>query len=323
MVDLSKLKNLVEWPKHRSEIEAAVLDLIRPLRRDKLDRQIKTIDEIEFRGYSRRRINYFVDPWERVSAWLFIPSGKEEVPALLCCHQQAPQGKDECAGLEGDSRLAFAQHYATLGYATLAVDCPTVSDRTSSRRPAYDTKNFYKDNPEMSLLGKMLCDHMAALDVFPELQRVDTARIGVVGHGMGGMNALLLAAFDDRVQACVSSCGFTRFATDKDLTKRWASDEGIMLLPGLTDENYEGGKLPFDWEHIIALAAPSAAFIINNLSDAELPNPKSCQKAVNLASKVYKLLGAGSAIDIFSHHDGHCVTPETLELADEWFERWL
>lgn len=321
MVDLAKLKNLMEWPVMRGQIEKEVRSVLGNVRPEPVDLQIKVVDEVDFRGYSRRRINFFVDQWDRISAWLFIPDGKEETPGILCCHQQVPQGKDETAGLEGDPRMALAQHYAELGYATLAIDCLTAGERTASRKPAYDTRAFCKENPKLSFAGKMLLDHMRAISVFDEIKRVDTARLGVVGHGLGGFNALLLAAFDDRVQACVASCAFTRFATDKN-PGYWVQHEEMSLMPGLASL-IEKGEYPFDWEHIIALAAPSAVLILNSLSDSFFSNPRSSQKAVTNASKIYKLLGATAALDHFGHHDGHRLTPETLEAADEWFERWL
>ena len=321
MIDLAKLKHLGEWPDMRRRIEEDVRGVIGPVRPDKLDLQLKTVDEVDFRGYTRRRVNFFVDSWDRIAGWLFIPDGKEEFPALLCCHDRAPQGKDEAAGLEGDPRLAFAPHFAELGYVTLAIDCPGAGDRAPARKPPYHTASFYKDNPKRSFLAKMLSDHMAALDVFSELKRVDSARVGVIGHGLGGLNALMLAAFDNRVQACVSSCGFTRFATDKEL-ERWFDQDGMSLLPKL--EAHAAAKdFPFDWEHILAMSAPSAILVISSLSDALFSNPRSCQKAVTQASKVYKLLGAAAALGHYGHHDGHRVTPETTEVADEWFERWV
>lgn len=321
MTDLTKLKSPTGWPEMRKIIEEGVAALLGPIPRERIEVQVKTVDEVEFRGYVRRRINYFVDNWDRIAAWLFVPEGKEESPAILCCHQEVPQGKEEPAGLEGDARLAFAQHYAELGYVTLAPDCVTAGERVSSRAKAYDTKSFYKDNPKVSLAGRMLADHMYALDVFRELKRVDTARVGVIGHGLGAFNALMLAAFDDRIQACVASCGFTRFETDKE-PYRWASDDGVLLLPNLKCM-IQAGEFAFDWEHVLALAAPSPTLVITALTDALYANPKSCQKAVTLAKRVYKLLGAANALDHFAHHDGHRITPETLEVADEWFERWL
>lgn len=320
MVDLSKVKNSSQWLEMRQEVEASVLQVIGQLPKDRVELQMKTVDEIEYPGYVRRRVNFFVDSWDRIAAWLFIPEGKEEIPAILCCHQEIRSGKDEPAGLDGESRLAFAQHYAELGYVTLAPDTVLAGDRLAAKKTAYDSKGFYKDNNKLSLAGKMLSDHLQAMDVFTDMKRVDPARVGVVGHGLGAFNALLLAAFDDRVRACVASCGFTRFATDKE-PERWLREE-LKLMPAL-EPYLESKEFPFDWEHILALAAPSAVLAIASLNDGPLANPKSVQKAVTLANPIYKVLGASSALSHYGHHDGHRVTPETQELADEWFDRWL
>lgn len=322
MVDLTKIKTAAEWAGKRSEIEQRVQGVLGEMPRPKLDLQVKTVDEVEYPGYVRRRINYFVDPWERVAAWLFIPEGKEEVPAILCCHSQVPQGKDEQAGLEGESRLAFAQYYAERGFVTLAPDCLTAGDRVSSRRQPYDSRSFYKDHPKSSMAGKMLHDHLRAVDVFNESKRVDTARIGVVGHGMGGMNALLLAAFDDRVRACVASSAFTRFSTEKEMERWTGGEEGLALLPGLK-AYVEKKDYPFDWEHLLALAAPSAVLVVNSQTEEPLPQAKSVGKAVSQAAHVYKLLRAPGALDQFAHPDGDRITGATQEVMDEWFDRWL
>lgn len=321
MVNLAKIKNLTEWPTIRGEIEATVRQVLGALPKERVELQTKTVDEMQFTGYVRRRINYFVDEWERVSAWLFVPDHKDEMPGIVCCHHMTPHGKDECAGFDGEPLLSFAQHYAELGYVTLAADTITAGDRVSSGLAPYDTKSFYKDFPKMSALGKMLSDHMHAVDALCEVKRVDSARIGVVGHGLGAQNALLLTAFDERVQACVASCGFTRFANDKD-PGRWARDNGFVLLP-LLREAIKAKKFPFDWEHILALCAPSPTLVVTALNDSEFPATKSCEKAVEAASTVYKLLGAAEAMDILTHNDGHRMTPDALQRADEWFERWL
>jgi hypothetical protein len=138
---------------------------------------------------------------------------------------------------------------------------------------------------------------------------------------MGGYNALVLAAFDERVQCCVSSCGFTRFADDKH-PERWASNNGFVQLPQLKG-HIDKRSYPFDWEHVLALAAPSPTLIITAVNDEKLSGTKSCEKALKLAKNVYRLLGAAGALDQYKHRDGHTVTEDTLERADDWFERWL
>jgi dienelactone hydrolase len=321
MVNLAKVSCLAAWPAVRSEIEAVVLAALGPMPKERIELQTKTVDEMQFSGYVRRRVNYFVDEWERVSAWLFVPDRRDEVPAIICCHRMTPPGKDEIAGLDGDPTLAFAQHYAELGYVTIAPDCITAGDRVSTGLAPYDTKSFYKDNPKMSAMGKMLSDHLCTVDVLCETKRADGERMGVIGHGLGAQNALFLSAFDERIKACVASCGFTRFANDKD-PERWARDAGFVYFPQFR-EAVKTREFPFDWEHILALAAPSPTLLLTALNDSEFPNTRSCEKAVQLAGNIFQLLGAEEALSIFLHDAGHRVPPEAIEAADEWFDRWL
>lgn len=321
MHDLGKLKSLSEWPAIRSSIESAVGEIVGEIPKERVDLQLKIQDEMSFPGYTRKRISYFVTDWERVSAWLFVPEGKDEVPAVLCCHQTVPQGKDEPAGIEGDPKLAFARHYAELGYVTMAPDTIAAGDRVPHRHEPFDTRSFYKDFPHMSAIGKMVADHSRALDVLCETKRVDPARLGVVGHSLGAYNGLFLAGYDERVQCCVASCGFTRFADDRT-PERWVRNEGFVHLPKLK-EAVEKKRYPFDWEHLLARVAPCPTLIVTALNDDTFSNTKSCAKAVKLAKVVYRLLGAAGALDHYTHSDGHCVTPGVLEVADDWFERWL
>ncbi len=321
MQDLAKLKTNTEWRAVRVEVERLLLGALGDSSRDRAELQVKTLDETSYPGYTRRRISYFVDEWERVSAWLFVPEGRDEVPGILCCHRMIARGKDECAGIDAGPMLAFAKHYAELGYVTLAPDCITSGERVPHGMKAYDTRSFYKDYPKMSAIGKMLLDHAHALDALCETKRVDSARIGVVGHGLGACNALLLAAFDERVQACVAYNGFTRFADDKE-PGRWAGEEGPVLWPQLGDA-IKKRVFAFDWEHILALCAPSPTLVLTALNDPALSNTKSCEKAGKLAKCVYKLLGAADALEQVSHSEGAEMTPELVLQADDWFERWL
>lgn len=321
MVDLSAVKDAVDWSRARKEIVESLDRLLGQRIAKRADLQLNVVDEIEFPHYIRQRVNYFVDDWTRVSAWMFLPKHQEESPAILCCHQECRQGKDEPAGLQGNGRMAFATHFAERGYVTLAPDCITAGERISSRSEAYDTELFYKDHPETSLLGKMLDDHLHALDVLEGEHKVDSARIGVIGHGLGGTNALMLAATDGRVQSCVASCGFTRFSSDPAV-ERWVSEKGINLLPNLRAA-IEHRDFELDWEHLIALTAPSAVMVITAMGASAHANPESCAEAVAQVEKLYKFFGAPRAIEHFEHNDGHQMTYEGLDMADDWFERWL
>ncbi len=239
----------------------------------------------------------------------------------MCCHDASSFGKDIPAGLQGDELLAFARHYAELGYITIAPDCLTAGERVLSGLEPLKTRNFYKDHPRASLLGKMLYDHMHAVDALCETKGVDPARIGVIGHGFGGFNALMLAAFDERIQSSVSSCGFTRFHDDPN-PERWVDNDGFVSIPKLK-HHLESREFPWDWEHILALAAPNPTLVLTALNDDILANTSSCKDAVDAASKVYTMLGRAEAIHQSRHKEGRIVGQAQIDEADEWFERWL
>jgi dienelactone hydrolase len=321
MIDLRKLKNPLDWIQARKEIESSILKVLGRLPKERADLQLKVIDEETFPGYTRRRVNYFVSEWERITAWLFLPDRRDPAPAIVCCHSEHPEGKAETAGLTGDRLMALARHYAEQGFATIAPDSATAGERVSPGKDAYDTTNFYKDWPKGSLLGKMMWDYTCALYALSDMPGVDAARMGVVGHGLGGACALLIAAFDERVQVCVSSCGFTRFQDDKN-PGRWIQDGDCVLLPNL-EEAISSKDFPFDWEHVLALAAPTPTLLVTSLKDEKLSNTKSCQKAADAAKNVYRMLGAEKALENWTHSDGRTLTIEALDTADTWFERWL
>ena len=322
MEDIKGLKGVGAWPKMRQSIETSIQSVIGKPKKDSIDLQVKVMDELDCPGYARRRVNYFVDEWGRVAAWMFVPEGGYEKPAIVCCHPRSAMGKDELAGFEGgDPNLALAKYFAERGYVTIAPDCITSGDRIYSRQEAFNTKTFSKEHPKSTLMGKMLADHIKCVDLLSESEDVDPARIGVLGHGLGGANALMLGAFDDRVCTVVSSCGFTRFSDDPN-PERWVEDEGCELMPQL-GAALKKKKLPFDWEHVIALIAPSPTLLITALNDEKLPKTSSCEAAVKEARTIYKLLGAKDAIGNFTHKEGHSMPLEALDASLEWMDRWL
>lgn len=322
MADLGELKTVADWPKARPKLEKEIAAYLGKFPRERADLQIKTMDESVRGRVIRRRVNYFIDEWERVSAWLFIPEDhRDELPAILCCHDKVPQGKDEAAGIDGDPNLAFAHHYADLGYVTLAPDAVVAGERVANGAEPYDTKAYYKEKPPLSVLGKMLVDHMQALTVLEDFKAVDPARLGVIGHGLGGLNAVMLAAFDERIRACVASCPFARFAED-ERPERWIDDAGYALLPKLKDE-VNAKAFPWDWEHVLALAAPNPTLIFAALNDEILSNPKSIETAVKSAATVYKLLGRPEDLRLKTHQKGRIMNRALTDEADAWFERWL
>ncbi len=252
---------------------------------------------------------------DRVPAYLLIPhslQGGSSAPAVLCLHQTIRIGKAEPAGLGGSSDLDYALELARLGYVTLAPDYPRFGD--------------YQINPYAlgyaSATMKGIVNHRRAIDLLQTLPEVDPERIGVVGHSLGGHNALFLAAFDSRVRAVVTSCGFNAFRhyCGGDLTG--GSHQGYM--PRIAQRyGSEASRMPFDFTEVLGILAPRPVFISAPVGDHnfEIAGVKEC---IQSALPVYERLFKSSDRLVWQHPEvGHEFPPQVRREAYGFFEEWL
>ena len=198
-------------------------------------------------------------------------------PAVLCLHQTIAIGKDEPAGLGQNRELAYARELAERGYVTLAPDYPNFGEYKL---------NVY-DLGYASATMKAIWNNLRAIDLLCSLDEVDPTRIGVIGHSLGGHNAIFTALFDDRIKAVVSSCGFNAFPSYyKGNIAGW-SHQGYM--PRLRARyGLDLKKVPFDFPELIAALAPRAFFTNSPLHDAnfEVEGVRAC---ITAAQPVYEL----------------------------------
>ena len=252
---------------------------------------VETLDEATFEdGTVRKKVRFASEGDDRVTAWLFLPSAAAggRRPAVLCLHQTTAIGKDEPAGLGGLPNLHYALELAQRGFVTLAPDYPSFGEH------AYD---FAASSwPSGSL--KAVWDNMRAVDLLAELPQVDPDRIGCIGHSLGGHNAIFTAVFDDRLEAIVSSCGFTPFRHYKkgDLTG-WTSPRYMPRIAG--EFGRDPARMPFDFPQIIAALAPRGLFVNAPLHDDNF-DCDGVKEALAAASPAYAAKGAAGRL--VAHH---------------------
>ena len=289
-----------DWQIRRAHILAHFQEVTGPLpggeRRVLLD--IKTSEIIDEPGYVRKKISFATEPGDRVGAWLFIPRGaKAKRPAMLCLHQTTKIGKDEPAGLGGKVNLRYAKELAEHGYVAIAPDYP----------------NFGESKVDPYALGyvsatmKGIWNHMRAVDVLTTLAEVDPDRIGVIGHSLGGHNAIFVGLFDDRIKAVVSSCGFNSFAHYYHGNIAGWSHSGYM--PRLKSKyELDLTQVPFDFPELVAALAPKAFFTNSPTRDANFA-VEGVKEAIESARPVYQLLGASERL-VAIHPDADHDFPE-------------
>src|SRR5690606_1478534 len=166
---------------------------------------IQILDSQKEESYTRHNITFTVAEAEHLPAYLYVPQQKGEpkkLAAMLVLHGTGDLGKQLVDGKSPKSNRALAKELAQRGYVVIAPDYPSMGDLKDY--------NFEKDRYESATM-QAIFNHMRSIDLLQERQDVDPERIGVIGHSLGGHNAIFLGAFDTRLKVVVSSCGWTPF----------------------------------------------------------------------------------------------------------------
>ena len=113
---------------------------------------------------------------------------------------------------------------------------------------------------------KGILNHRRAIDLLQSLPEVDPDRIGVIGHSLGGHNTLFLSAFEPRVRAAATSCGFNAFGQyyGGDL-KGWSHRGYMPRIARLYGS--DAARMPFDFTEVLGILAPRPVFISAPVGD--------------------------------------------------------
>ncbi|MCD9025300.1 dienelactone hydrolase family protein [Cohnella silvisoli] len=313
-----------KWETKRNEIEQRVRALIGTIP----DPHLVQFNVISERQLSDRvilqNICYSTYDDDLVSAYLLIPTGfsQKRFPAVLALHQTAACGKDEVVGMKGDHELAYGLELAERGFVVLAPDILTAGDRIFPGYEAFQTSPFEEKYPDWSMIGKMLCDHRHGVQLLSGLEYVDAERIGAIGHSLGGYNAFFLSAFEPRIRATVSSCGFSSFAGDPT-PQRWGlRKEWFTHFPALSPW-LARGEIPFEFNEVVALTFPRAYFNWSTQNDAIFPHWQYAGKAMMTVQELYESLEQPNKFVSLIGSGKHEFPQEIRIMAYEWLKNQL
>lgn len=285
---------------------------------------VQTLDSHEEETYVRHNILFTVAANEKLPAYLYVPkqNGKpKKLAAMLVLHGTGDLGKRL---VDGESRLAnraHAKELAQRGYVVIAPDYPSMGDLKDH--------NFKSDRYESGTM-KAIFNHMRSVDLLLSRDDVDANRIGVIGHSLGGHNAIFAGAFDPRLKVIVSSCGWTPFAyydigvaSSENYGGRlgpWAQERYMPLIRG--KYALDGQKIPFDFPEIIASLAPRYFFSNSPLNDANF-NVMGVKKGAELISEAYNQSRSSDKFLMQYPDAGHDFPPDTRLAAYEFIDKAL
>lgn len=306
------VSSLKEWGIRRAHILKGMMAAMGPLpgpeHRVPLD--IEIVSEEMTESYRRLKLTYAADESDRVPAYLLIPTRpSQRKPAVLCLHQTTPLAKDEPAGTHPDAAWPYAHELALRGFVCIVPDYPSFGEH------AYD----FRAHPEYaSGTMKAIWDNIRAVDLLESLPEVDRDRIAVIGHSLGGHNALFTAAFEQRIRAVICSCGFTGFQDYyKGKIAPWAQDRYMPRISTVYGNDPE--KVPFDFYEVLAALAPRPVFVNAPLRDANF-DCDGVKKILTAIEPVYALHNARDRIKAVHPDCEHSFPADIRQAAYQWLE---
>ncbi len=312
-----QVKTTADFERRRQDIIVGLEAAFGPLPdRSKLGTvkfQVVAGSRSETEKYSREKLKIEVEESDSMLAWLLVPKGlKKRVPGVIAIHQtNGKHGKDEVAGISGLKNLHYGLELVERGYVVIAPDYPTLGEYV------YD---FDKDR-YLSGSMKGIWNHMRCVDLLSAHESVDPQRIAAIGHSLGGHNSIFLAVFDPRVQAVVTSCGWTPMHDYYGgKLKGW---DGPRYAPRIrTAYELNPNRVPFDFYELIAALAPRAFFTCSPVHDDNFA-VAGVKKAMPVVREVYALFSAADRLEARYPECGHDFPTEVREESYRFLDKVL
>ncbi|MFM7925631.1 MAG: alpha/beta hydrolase family protein, partial [Planctomycetaceae bacterium] len=198
---LQPIRTAQEWQLRRQQILLGMQEAMGPLpqRNTGLPFDVRVSEERMIGAVRRVTLTIAVDsPTDRLALDLYLPAALAEsvtgqnlttatgkrTAAMLALHPTGDAGKRIVAGEAGRPGRQYGIELAQRGYIVAAPDYPSFGDLKS-----YD---FAADSYQSGTM-KAIVNHLRCTDFLVSLGFTDAARLGVIGHSLGGHNAIFHA----------------------------------------------------------------------------------------------------------------------------------
>lgn len=243
------------------------------------------------------------------------PEAESPVPAVVVpfYFPEAMLGFELDSGepLPGYAGIDFIHQLVERGFACICADAYHLtyveSDRARDdfRRWQEAADKLNADWPEWCGVGKLVSDTRLLLDLLCEDEKIDSSRIAIAGHSLGGKMAFYTGFLDTRIKAVIASdFGLPWDSTNWDRAWYWGEKLSLFLDAGLTNADFicECGAKPF--------------FLIAGEADTE------ASSGMVLSTGLYGNDGDPD-FQFINHATGHRPPQWTLDLAWDWLQKVL
>ena len=193
-----------------------------------------------------------------------------------------------------------------------------------------DSEAFIEAYPQydFSCLARWAWAGMRAVDYLYTLPEVDKQKIAIAGHSRNGKQALLAAAFDERIGAVAASSGNTGECDPWRYTSDIFANESIEQITGSFPHwfhprlRFFAGrehKLPVDQNMLMAMVAPRGLLMYSAYSESE-GNGFGFEQAYRSVKQVYRFLDQPEHAGLYLRAGEHPTTAGDIENFMDFFD---
>ncbi|HRH98892.1 MAG TPA: alpha/beta hydrolase family protein, partial [Prosthecobacter sp.] len=218
--------------------------------------------ELKGDGYVVEKMHFQSMPGLYVTANLYLPDKvTKPLPTILYVCGHANIVKD---GVSLGNKAGYEHHgvwFARHGYACMIIDTVQLGEIRGEHHGTYSKGRFWWWSRGYTPAGLEAWSCIRALDYLETRKEVDKTRFGVTGRSGGGAYSWWITALDERIKASAPTAGVT------DMQNQVIDG----CVEGHCDCMFFVNTYRWDFERMVALAAPRPLLIVNTDKDRIFP----------------------------------------------------
>ena len=318
-VDGTMVKTPADWKRRRAELMEKWSRLLGKWPKLIEQPDVSTLAMTRHKDFTQHTIRFAWTPNELTTGYLLIPHSKGPHPAVVTVFYEP-----ETAIGKGKPHRDFALQLAKRGFVTLSI-----GTTQASRDKTYAL--YYPDITQATVQPLSMLGYAAAnaWHVLANHPKVDSTRIGIVGHSFGGKWAMFASCLFDRFACAAWSDPGIVFDDSRSSVNYWEPWYlGYHSKPWrkrglITDDNPARGLYPqlvkgkHDLHELHALMAPRP-FLVSGGSE----DPASRWEALNHSVQVNRILGFENRVAM-ANRPQHSPDEDSNKVIYAFFEHFL